>query len=164
MFVWIGRLYRGALLSIRNAYIPSQTDSSLYIPPCTSIGMFCVRLTPAVCRIAPGRTACMRFRFCSAGVGNGRSWRFCWGALRSDHACCLPHSAKQDGLRDLAFLFRRVEIAIRAFSRCRRGYLPLWVHFGFGCFFMAISTELRPESAIRKGTPFLCGVPFAIDL
>ena len=24
-----------------------------------------------------------------------------------DHACCLPHSAKQDGLREVAFLFRR---------------------------------------------------------
>ena len=24
-----------------------------------------------------------------------------------DHACCLPHSAKQDGLRDVPFLFRR---------------------------------------------------------
>ena len=32
------------------------------------------------------------------------------------HACCLTHCAKQDGLRYLAFLFRRVEIAIRAFS------------------------------------------------
>ena len=27
--------------------------------------------------------------------------------LRSDHACCLPHGAKQNGLRDVAFLFRR---------------------------------------------------------
>ena len=46
--------------------------------------------------------------------------RFCWGVLprftpdiafllgcfASVHACCLPHSAKQDGLRYLAFLFR----------------------------------------------------------
>ena len=32
-----------------------------------------------------------------------------------DHACCLSFD-KQDGLRDVAFLFRRVEIAIRAFS------------------------------------------------
>ena len=27
--------------------------------------------------------------------------------LRSDHVCCLPHGAKQNGLRDVAFLFRR---------------------------------------------------------
>ena len=33
----------------------------------------------------------------------------------SVHACCLSFD-KQDGLRDVAFLFRRVEIAIRAFS------------------------------------------------
>ena len=58
------------------------------------------------------------------------------------HACCLPCD-KQDGLRHLAFLFRRVEIAIRAFSRCRCGYLPLWVHFGLVRFFMAISTGYR---------------------
>ena len=32
-----------------------------------------------------------------------------------DHACCLSFD-KQDGLRDVAFLFRRVEIAIRASS------------------------------------------------
>ena len=31
----------------------------------------------------------------------------------------------RDGLRCLAFLFRRVEIAIRAFSLCLYGYLPL---------------------------------------
>ena len=43
--------------------------------------------------------------------------RFYWSVLRSVHACCLPLSAKQDGLRYLAFLFRRVEIAIRVFSR-----------------------------------------------
>ena len=43
--------------------------------------------------------------------------RFYWSVLRSVHACCLPLSAKQDGLRYLAFLFRRVEIAIHAFSR-----------------------------------------------
>ena len=24
-----------------------------------------------------------------------------------DHACCLPHGAKQNGLRDVEFLFRR---------------------------------------------------------
>ena len=47
--------------------------------------------------------------------------RSCWNVLRSvhacltfllecfalDHACCLPHSAKQNGLREVTFLFRR---------------------------------------------------------
>ena len=42
--------------------------------------------------------------------------RLCRGVLSSVHACCLSRD-KQDGLRYLAFLFRRVEIAIRAFSR-----------------------------------------------
>ena len=51
-------------------------------------------------------------------------------------------SAKQDGLRCVPFLFRRVEIAIRALSRRWRGYLPWRVHFGFVRFFMAISTGL----------------------
>ena len=62
------------------------------------------------------------------------------GRFASVYACCLPHGDKQDGLRCVAFLFRRVEIAIRAFSQCWRGYLPLLVHFGFGRFFMAIPT------------------------
>ena len=83
--------------------------------------------------------------------------RFCRGALPSRvsgdaflsrgfasvHTCCLPHGDKQDGLRYAPFLFRRVEIAICAFSICRCGYLPLWVHFWFGRFFVAISTECR---------------------
>ena len=43
------------------------------------------------------------------------SIRFYWSILPSFHACCLSFD-KQDGLRDVAFLFRRVEIAIRAFS------------------------------------------------
>ena len=33
--------------------------------------------------------------------------RFYRNVLRSVHACCLPQSAKQDGLRGVAFLFRR---------------------------------------------------------
>ena len=47
--------------------------------------------------------------------------RSCWNVLRSvhacltfllecfafEHACCLPHSAKQNGLREVTFLFRR---------------------------------------------------------
>ena len=58
------------------------------------------------------------------------SLRLCRGGLRSVHACrevlltrfALVHACclsfdKQDGLRCLAFLFRRVEIAVCAFSR-----------------------------------------------
>ena len=147
-----------------------------------------VRITPAVCRIAPNRTACAVFRSYSdvgrdrhecvlelsvrlsgwagslwgvrfftaiptgeqsrrrsvggARISCGETLRVCRNVLCSDHACCLPHSAKQDGLRCVPFLFRRVEIAIRALSRCWRGYLSWRVHFGFVRFFMAISTGL----------------------
>ena len=50
-------------------------------------------------------------RFCSGVVfvdGRcvlGRQHSYC-SVLRSVHACCLTHSAKQDGLRNLSFLFR----------------------------------------------------------
>ena len=57
---------------------------------------------------------------------------------------------KRDGLRYLAFLFRRVEIAIRAFSRCWRGYRLRLVHFGLVRFFMAISTGYRGRGATRE--------------
>ena len=153
LFVWIWRLYCGDLLSGRNTYIPSQTDSSLCIPPCTSIGMFCLRFTPVIAVLL------QRFAF-----GSRLSLQFCCNVLPSVHACCLTLSAKQDGLRYLAFLFRAGRDRHSCVLAALFGYLPLWVHFGFGCFFMAISTGLRPESAIRKGTPFSCNVPFAINL
>ena len=79
--------------------------------------------------------------------------RFCWGVLRSVHACCLPHGDKQDGLRYASFLFCRVEIAIRAFSMRRCGYLPLWVHFKLSRLFLAITTGCRGrgERGWRRG-------------
>ena len=40
-------------------------------------------------------------------IGLRLALRFCCGVLPSVHACCLPHGDKQDGLRYLAFLFRR---------------------------------------------------------
>ena len=64
-----------------------------------------VRFAPAVCRTDGG-----------IAFGVRLSSLFYCGVLPSVHACCLPCD-KQDGLRYLAFLFRRVEIAIRAFSR-----------------------------------------------
>ena len=58
--------------------------------------------------------------------------RLAFGSRLSFFLC----QEKRDGLRCLAFLFRRVEIAIRAFSECQYGYLPLagslWV-----CAFLA---------------------------
>ena len=105
-----------------------------------SVGGGCVRFTPAVCRADGG-----------IAFGVRLSSLFYCGDLPSVHACCLPHGDKQDGLRWLAFLFRRVEIAIRAFSMCRRGYLPWWVHFGFGRFFVAISTGVSGMRGTGNG-------------
>ena len=58
-----------------------------------------------------------------------------------DHACCLPHSAKQNGLRYVAFLFRRGSRSSFVRSRMSRGYPALLVHFGTVRFLMAIPTE-----------------------
>ena len=46
--------------------------------------------------------------------------RFYWNALRPVHACCLPHSAKQNGLRYVAFLFRAGRDRLSAFSNVVR--------------------------------------------
>ena len=58
-----------------------------------------------------------------------------------DHACCLPHGAKQDGLREAAFLFHRGSRSPVVRSQWPCGYRALWVHFGLVRFFMAIPTE-----------------------
>mgnify|MGYP006906673074 CR=1 FL=1 len=81
-----------------------------------------------------------------------------------DHACCLPHSAKQNGLRNAPFLFRRVEIAIRAFSRCQCGYLPLLVHFGLVRFFMAIPTENEGTRGTENGVGGAAWVRFCVNV
>ena len=81
-----------------------------------------------------------------------------------DHACCLLHSAKQIGLRGVSFLFPR-----GSESPFVRSHMLVWLS-GFAgsllaCAFpLAIPTELRTGLAIRKGTPLLCDVPFAMDL
>ena len=88
--------------------------------------------------------ACPAIRFCRGALPRRMSgFAFLSRCFASVHACCLPHGDKQDGLRCVPFLFRRVEIAICAFSMRRRGYLPWRVHFEFGRFFMAISTSYR---------------------
>ena len=92
-------------------------------------------------KVAFGRLQLRQKRLCARGLVCA-AWVVPLRRLCSDHACCLPHSAKQDGLCCVPFLFRRVEIAIHALSRRWRGYLPWRVHFGFVRFFMAISTGL----------------------
>ena len=51
-------------------------------------------------------------------------------------------SAKQDGLRYLAFLFRAGRDRHSCVLAALFGYLPLWVHFGIVRLFVAISTGL----------------------
>ena len=95
--------------------------------------------------------------------------------LASVHACCLS-CAKQDGLRCLAFLFRRVEIAVCAFSRRCGGagagrrdvgafHAPRFAfsvrHCGFVvAFFLGICPALRfCRSVLPSFTPAVCLAP-----
>ena len=50
---------------------------------------------------------CCAFLLGCLAFGSRPALRFYWDVWRLVHACCLPHSAKQDGLRYVAFLFRR---------------------------------------------------------
>ncbi len=74
--------------------------------------------------------------------GSRLSLQFCCNVLPSVHACCLTLSAKQDGLRYLAFLFRAGRDRHSCVLAALFGYLPLWVHFGIVRLFVAISTGL----------------------
>ena len=119
--------------------------SSVCARPCGSVGAVCA-WSASVPVALSGRFASVCARSCgSVGAVCPRLTRglaILSGRFASVHACCLSCD-KQDGLRDVAFLFRRVEIAIRTFSQRRYGYLPWQVHFGFGCLFVAISTGCR---------------------
>ena len=80
---------------------------------------FCCGGLPSVCAWHCGSVAavCPRFAHGFAILLE----RLAFGSRLSFVLC----QEKRDGLRCLAFLFRRVEIAIRAFSECQYGYLPL---------------------------------------
>ena len=82
---------------------------------CGSIQMSCVRSAPVM-----------------------RSSR---NVLRSITPAVCRLCAKQDGLRDVPFLFRRGSGSPVVRSRMSRGYRALLVHFGLARFFMAIPTE-----------------------
>ena len=101
----------------------SECFSFVLCLPCVSLGMSCVRFYPNVLR-----------SFCACHA-------FLSKCLAFDHACCLPHSAKQDGLRDVPFLFRRGSGSPFVRSQWPCGYRTWWVHFGLARFFMAIPTE-----------------------
>ena len=104
--------------------------------PCVSIGMLCVRFTPAL--------------------------RFCWNALRSVHACCLTHSAKQDGLRNVAFLFRRGRTADLYVLKRLYGH-PTWrVHFRSVRFLTAARDT--GERGRRHGVSTFLREPIGFDM
>ena len=70
---------------------------------CFAFGSFraCVPLGMSRVRFVPGVRS---YRNVLRSIHAGRA--FLSECPAFDHACCLPHSAKQDGLRYLAFLFR----------------------------------------------------------
>ena len=71
---------------------------------CFAFGSFraCVPLGMSRVRFVPGVRS---YRNVLRSIHAGRA--FLSECPAFDHACCLPHSAKQDGLRDVPFLFRR---------------------------------------------------------
>ena len=94
--------------------------------------------------------------------------RFYWNVLRLIHACytflleCLASDSrlslflrqeKRDGLREVAFLFRRGSGSPLVRSRMSCGYRTCLVHFGIERFFASIPTGLR--SRRRGGSAFL---------
>ena len=77
--------------------------------------------------------------------------------------------AKQDALRDVAFLFRRGSGSPFVRSRMSRGYRTWLVYFGLARFFMAIPTEnerdggtRRTESAARQSAFLRDRIGFAV--
>ena len=109
-------------------------------------------------------------RFCLECLAFGLRWprRSCWNVLRSVHACravllgCLAFGSrlslflcqeKRDGLREVAFLFRRGSGSPLVRSRMSCGYRTCLVHFGIERFFASIPTGLR--SRRRGGSAFL---------
>ena len=59
------------------------------------------------------------------------------------HACLFSFVRKKETACGVLRFYSAGRDRLRAFSQCRCGYLPLWVHFGFVRFFMAISTGYR---------------------
>ena len=128
------RLCRGGLRSMCAGFCGSV---AAFVLGLRSALRLCRGALPLVCARPYDSVAALCPRF-------ARGLAILLGRFASVHACCLSCD-KQDGLRCVAFLFRRVEIAIRAFSRCWCGYLPWLVHFGFVRLFVAISTGLRRD-------------------
>ena len=71
--------------------------------------------------------------------------------LAFDHACCLPHSAKQDGLRYVAFLFRRGSRSPIARSRIAGAVIRLgWFTSGLRVFCGDPDGSMRGRGGRRR--------------
>ena len=121
---------------------------------CFAFGSFraCVPLGMSRVRFVPGVRS---YRNVLRSIHAGRA--FLSECPAFDHACCLPHSAKQDGLRDVSFLFRRGSGSPIVRSQLSCGYPALWVHFGTVRFLMTIPTGMRPRFAYTKRSAALGG-------
>ena len=103
--------------------------------------------------------------FVLAGYSSGRGvgarisgsgvLRFYRRVLRLSHACCLPPSAKQDGLRNAPFLFRRGSGSPVVRSQAPYGYRTYLVYFGIVRFLAAIPTGHGERSRRRGVNTFL---------
>ena len=105
------------------------------------------------CQTIPVKPSEQLFNMFGSGAG-GAAIRFYWDAWRSFtsavtfllgrfmfvYARCLPQRAKQDGLRDRAFLFRVGRNRHSCVLMMLCGYRTLHVHFGIARFFPAIPT------------------------
>ena len=119
---------------------------------CFAFGSFraCVPLGMSRVRFVPGVRS---YRNVLRSIHAGRA--FLSECPAFDHACCLPHSAKQDGLRYLAFLFRRVEIAIRAFSQ-RSSVICLGGFTSGLCVYLWRSRRVTGERRTGLAARLLC--------
>ena len=84
-----------------------------------------------------------------------------------DHACCLPQSAKQDGLRCLAFLFRRGSGSLVARSRIAGAVIRLdWFISGLRVFWRRSRRSTRGcgERSQRRGVSIFLRKPISLAM
>ena len=120
----------------------------------------CLRFTPVLAALLPRLPlvhACPRGSIAAFAFGSRLPSRFyrrvcLWFTpalavlsprLPLVHACLFSFVRKKETACGVLRFYSAGRDRLRAFSQCRCSYLPLWVHFGFGCFFMAISTGYR---------------------
>ena len=108
----VARSYRNVARSSQACRaFPSECRAFISSLSCVSIGMSRVPIGMSHVHLKPVARSYRNVARSSQACRAFLLRRFAF-----DHACCLPPCAKQDGLRYLAFLFRRVEIANSAFS------------------------------------------------